>query len=176
MIVPVLSRLRTNTGGAAAVEFMLVFPLLILLLLGSVEITRAVIAHKKVQKIAYTVDHLLTKTPAMNRQVVQDTLEASSYLLVPFGGDLTIDVSYQYTNSAGTISERWTQHRGAQAEVAARPLPSSYAALREAGFLSTHVRYAHRAAFPTLFFEGLEMSAESIVRPRLGAPLSCGDC
>lgn len=174
-----IHRLREDRSGVAAVEFALVFPLLLLLFLGSFEITNAVIAHKKAQKIAYTVDNLLSKAPALDADTIGRTLDASAQLLVPFDAStLTIDVSYQYVNADGTIKDRWGRRltNGKVEKTSPGALPSQYSSMRESGYLSTQVHYSHQATFPTLFFERLALNAESIVRPRPGVPMACSDC
>lgn len=174
---PLLARLRADRRGVAAVEFVLVLPLFVLLLLGSFEIMRAAMAHKKTQKIAYTVDNLITKAPALDADLVRRTLEASAGVLSPFDtAGVTIDVAYRYIDATGTVSEQWTSRYPASEGGASAELPETYGSLREVGYLSTRVRYAHAAAFPSLFFATWTMDARSTVRPRPGTSLRCADC
>lgn len=177
MTGPLLARLRADRRGIAAVEFVLVVPLFVLLLLGSFEVMRAVMAHKKTQKIAYTVDNLITKAPTLDADLVRRTLEASASVLAPFStAGVTIDVAYRHIDAAGKVSEQWTSRYPAGGGGTLAELPETYGSLREVGYLSTHVRYAHAAAFPSLFFATWTMDAQSIVRPRPGMSLRCADC
>lgn len=177
MTAPLLRRLGTNRAGIAAVEFALILPVFVFLLLGSFEIARAVMAHKKTQKIAYTVDNLITKAPNLDADMVRRTLQASTSVLWPLStSGVTVDVAYRYIDASGKVSEQWTSRYPAGGGGAAPELPETYGSLRDVGYLSTRVRYAHAAAFPSLFFATWTMDAQSTVRPRPGTSLRCADC
>jgi len=173
-----IQRFRSNAEGVAAVEFALVFPVLILLLMGSFDVTRAFIAHEKIKKTAYTLDQLITKAPALNANDVQKTMAATTAILAPIDASgIHIDVSYRYIDASGKISERWTQtYPKGSSPSSSSDLPKSYSDLRDVGYLSTNVRYTYSSVLSGLFFDKLEMNAQSIVRPRPGTPLSCADC
>jgi Flp pilus assembly protein TadG len=168
-----------SRSGVAAIEFALIYPVLLLLMVGMFEITNAVIAYQKTQKLAYTVDQLITKAPSVTAQIVQKTMSAAVSVLAPLDGtNATIDVTYRYIGADGKISTSWTQNfpSGKKGSVLNSQLPDNYSALRDVGYLTTSVRYNHSATFPALFFKQLQMNAESIVRPRPGKPITCTDC
>jgi len=173
-----LRRIRSDSDGVAAVEFAIAFPVLVLLFFGAFEISYAVVAHKKVQKMAYTIDHLITKTTPLDADTVQKTMGASLSLLAPLdGSSAAISMTYTYVNASGSVAGSWSQSYPSSAKApTAISLPQAFSALREVGYLSTQVRYTHSAVFPGLFFTRLEMTAKSIVRPRPGMPLTCANC
>ena len=178
MSLRLLRRIRSDSEGVAAVEFAIAFPVLVLLFFGAFEIAYAVIAHKKVQKMAYTIDHLITKITPLDADTVQKTMGASLSLLAPLdGSSVTIAMTYNYVNASGILSSSWSQSYPSSGKtLTIISLPQAFSALRDVGYLSTQVRYTHSAVFPGLFFTKLEMTAKSTVRPRPGMPLSCANC
>lgn len=56
-----VSQLWTNTKGVAAVEFALLAPLLLLMTFGTIELSRALIIHKRFQRAASMVGDLVTR-------------------------------------------------------------------------------------------------------------------
>jgi hypothetical protein len=56
-----LRRLWTNTKGVAAVEFAMLAPLLLMMTFGTIELSRALIIHKRFQRAASMVGDLVTR-------------------------------------------------------------------------------------------------------------------
>jgi hypothetical protein len=78
---------RTHERGVAMIEFALVLPLLLLLLVGSVEITRYVLATQKVDKVANQLADFITQSE--QPQTIDAATLAATYeqLMSPYGTD-----------------------------------------------------------------------------------------
>lgn len=61
-----IGRFRTNREGVAAVEFALIAPLLVTLMLGAIEVTQSIWADSKVEQATSTIGDLVARTPIMS--------------------------------------------------------------------------------------------------------------
>ena len=82
----VLRRFAANESGVSAVEFAILLPLMITLYLGSVEITQAVSADRKMSLVASTVGDLIarTDTSCISETEITTTFKAGTAVLYPF--------------------------------------------------------------------------------------------
>ncbi|MDQ2083796.1 pilus assembly protein [Xanthobacteraceae bacterium Astr-EGSB] len=82
----VLRRFAANESGVSAVEFAMLLPLMITLYLGSVEITQAVSADRKMSLVASTVGDLVarTDTSCISESEILTTFKAGNAVLYPF--------------------------------------------------------------------------------------------
>jgi Flp pilus assembly protein TadG len=80
-------RLLSCRAGAVAVEFALAAPVLILLMLASVELARFVLLHQKMDRVATTISDLVARSETINESELADIFEAASEVSNPF--DLT---------------------------------------------------------------------------------------
>jgi len=78
------ARFRRDGRGIAAVEFALVFPIMIGLYLGSVEISGALQANKNVGKIASTVSDLVTQQETVTKADIKAIAEIGEALMFPY--------------------------------------------------------------------------------------------
>jgi Flp pilus assembly protein TadG len=82
----VLRHFAGNESGVSAVEFAMLLPLMITLYLGSVEITQAVSADRKMSLVASTVGDLVarTDTSCISEAEINTTFTAGNAVLYPF--------------------------------------------------------------------------------------------
>jgi Flp pilus assembly protein TadG len=72
-----LHQLKKNVAGAAAVEFGLLAPLLLLMTFGTIELSRALIIHKRFQRSASMVGDLVTREKQLWPDDMTDTAAAT---------------------------------------------------------------------------------------------------
>lgn len=60
-IKTLMNKLKGDNRGVAYLEFFLVLPILLLLIVGAVDITRMVLIHQKIDRVAFTVADVVTR-------------------------------------------------------------------------------------------------------------------
>ncbi len=80
-----LTQLKRNQYGAAAIEFAFALPFLVLLLFGTIEISRLVLVHQKVDKAASQIADYVAQTPLPRTQDATKLQGAYATLMEPFG-------------------------------------------------------------------------------------------
>lgn len=104
-----LSRFLRNAGGLAAVEFALIFPLMLVFYFGAFEATQMLTAARRVSAVAYTAADLVAQAASVNNSDMADVFAASSALLYPLSTTpLTIRVTSVVANSSGVNKVAWS--------------------------------------------------------------------
>lgn len=104
-----LSRFLRNAGGLAAVEFALIFPLMLVFYFGAFEATQMLTAGRRVSAVAYTAADLVAQAASVNNADMADVFAASSALLYPLSTTpLTIRVTSVVANSGGVNKVAWS--------------------------------------------------------------------
>lgn len=108
--------------GAAAVEFALIIPTIMLLYYGMVEGTQAMLAKRRAGYLTTAVGDLVTQKAQVSTQEVLNIFDASTAVLKPFPTeDLSIRVTSIQMDANGVPSQVWTIVDG---EVPTVTLPS----------------------------------------------------
>ena len=74
--------------GVTAMEFVMVLPFLLFLLMGGIELATYVLLHNKLGRVAATTADLTTRTPEVTEQDLQQILGASSTVALPYQLDV----------------------------------------------------------------------------------------
>ena len=77
-------RFLSDRKGVAAVEFALVVPLMIVMYLGTVEMSGGIAINKKVSRVAGTVADLVTQQTAVTEDNLEDIMEIGEAVLFPY--------------------------------------------------------------------------------------------
>lgn len=113
IITQPLRKFRKDKRGVAAIEFAYIAPILIVLWLGTIELSLALTIDRKVSRIASTVADLLTQIDVINEQGVSDILKVSKGIMFPYDADPTIIVSgLEIAN--GNASVVWSRTNGGE--------------------------------------------------------------
>lgn len=88
--------------GVAAVELALVFPILLILLLGGLDMTRYMLYHQKTERITFTVADLVTQSQSVTKVQMDDIVLAAGQIMQPFtfGANGVVIVSSIYKDPA----------------------------------------------------------------------------
>ncbi len=83
-------RLRDDKSGVAAVEFVFIAPLLIMLWLGTMEISQGIEINKKVGRSASMVGDIVTQTDVITLNDLKDVIKIGAAVLQPYQRDAPV--------------------------------------------------------------------------------------
>ena len=76
--------LLADTSGVALLEFALVLPILMLLVYGTLELSRFAIAHQKVDKTVFSMSDLVTQCNSITKDDIKGYGKAANTIMSPF--------------------------------------------------------------------------------------------
>jgi Flp pilus assembly protein TadG len=124
-------RVRTlwiDTRAAAAVEFAIVVPFMLLLLIGGTELGNGLAISVKVSETAHTVADLVSRNACVTDSALSTMLGASSVTIAPYSaGSATVTVSEVSTDATGKATVTWSKALNGTPRAVGQPmtLPSS---------------------------------------------------
>ncbi len=80
----ILRRFRRGEGGVAAVEFALLAPLMVLLLIGSTEVTHLIWASGRLNATTAAMGNVLTQERTLNDSVFSEVMNAAPMIMRPY--------------------------------------------------------------------------------------------
>lgn len=132
-----MRKFAIDRKGVAAVEFAYIAPLLILALFGTVEVSRAVMMHKRFQRVSAMIGDLVSReqtigtAPGQAAAVLNGMMLSAQQVMAPFSvADLQIEVNSlrAKVDNAGQTRAEWT-YRSAQSTAVSsctnKPMPSN---------------------------------------------------
>lgn len=160
--------------GVSAVEFALIAPLLILLFVGSFEITRAVNMNRQVALLSRTVSDLISQTDSVSTSDLDNIFNTAGAVMYPYAitsQNPVIAVESIVVTSDGKAETRWSYP-----EKNTKVRESSYDGAADTSVIKAEVRYRPTFIF-TFIVERLglsdfTMSETSYMAPRLGSPVT----
>lgn len=174
-----LRRLSRSDRGLAAVEVALAAPLLALLLLGGYDLSRLILARNDVDKVVFSVADVTSQYRELNPRAMQQIFQITGRSLTSYrSGEngVTIVTStyldesnvprvrWQCYSSAGTSWKSKIGAEGGKASVAPELLADT-----SDNIIISEIYYTHKPMFTTYFTRDVQMYAQSLFRPRLGA-------
>ena len=189
-------RFRDDMRGIAAIEFALVVPLMLVMYLGTIEISAAVSINRKVSRIASTVADLVTQQTEVAKTDLKGIMEIGEALLFPYDSDkpvitiVAIDVESGYPKGGKVVwarrDYRGTFDNGGYVKNADIDVPKD---LRINGSFLIRVdtsldyipivHWLIGDTVSTVNTNGvgiIAMKERYYLRPRLGADIGCTDC
>lgn len=189
MLPPRLRRFAEGAQGVAAIEFALVLPIVLLLLLGCFEVPRYVMIYQKVARTSSGIADLVAqadepltknqmddiftagKTMMQPNDVVANGRIYVSSINNPSGNGVTVTWRRQYgslnVNSAFTVGQNPTS-----------ALPAGLAPISNEEVLVAEVFFNYTPVFSNLIYSGSQLTKVSYTRPRnhnlnTEPPLTC---
>jgi Flp pilus assembly protein TadG len=109
-----LKRFRKDETGVAAVEFAILFPIMLLLYFGTVEVTMAFLANGRASHVASVVGDLVTQTPSVKQTDMDDIFTVGDSIMKPFPAtSLKLRItSITADPSSGTPKVIWSYAKG----------------------------------------------------------------
>jgi len=163
-----LARFRRDQRGLSAVEFAIIAPLMILLYLGSVELSLALSIDRKVTSTASAIADLVAQDDVITDSEIADILSSGNAIISPFPADpLRIRVSSVLINNDDENEVQWSDAMGTAAygEGTAVDIPTGVLAGNNS-VIMVEVEYRHETIFNELGIEAFEISETFYLRPR----------
>lgn len=116
------ARLKRDTGGMAAIEFVFIVPLMLVIFFGTIEISNGVAADRKVTITARTLSDLVSQGIKVTNQDMTNFFTMGSAIMTPYSGTpMTLRVSAVNINGSGQATVAWSDGNN----IAARAVGSS---------------------------------------------------
>jgi Flp pilus assembly protein TadG len=161
-----LKRAVENKGGAAALEFALIFPVLFVLHIAAVEALGAYQAQRKVSHIAAAMADITAQNRTVTTAELDDVLNASVSMIYPFPNvSVQQRVSSLSANGSGSVSTDWTVKKGFTSPDGPS-VPSGYLSANES-VIVTDVVYDYKPTFGLFMPDTIRFTRHAYVRPRL---------
>lgn len=171
-------RLTQCEAGLAYLEFALVLPVLLLMVLGGTELTRYVQAGQKVDKLTHTVVDLIAQAPTISEPEMDQIMEAVQHIMSPhtFSDAGVIIVSCVGRNENGQLRVKW-QYKGggtlardsAIGKKGASPnLPQGFTVGTRDNIIIAESFYAMEPILDAGYAEPIEFYSKALYLPRLG--------
>lgn len=167
MGVTTLRKYFRESRGMAAVEFALVFPVMLIVLFGGFELSQVLQANRRATNVASTASDLVAQATVITNADRDDIFNAASAIMAPFGtGPLTIIVT-SISNNAGTLAVDWSDALHAQPR---STVPSTLAGLGivppGSTIIMAETGYTYTSPIGKFFTSGVSMSDVFYDRPR----------
>jgi Flp pilus assembly protein TadG len=172
-----LKRLRGDEGGVSAVEFALILPLMALIFLGSVAVTQALQADRKVTLAARALSDLASQTAVVAAADMTNILQATAPIMAPFPAPKArATVTGIQIDDKGNATVAWSDTCQGTAKLAGAPVtvPTQLMPpLGSTGFLvlaEVEYDYTPVVAYPGL--TALTLSDRLYSSPRIGTSVT----
>jgi Flp pilus assembly protein TadG len=165
----VLKKWFRDDGGVAAIEAGFLFPVMLTILCGMIDMGAALVTNLKVTNAAQIVADLLARDRFTNDAQIDDAVVAGRLALNPYNtASYGVDiVGIQYVGVTLTPTVRWreTVNMEENEDVLERSLGMG---LQNEGVIAVTVNYRFRPFFAGFVMNEIQMSEESYVRGRKG--------
>ncbi|MEW6769640.1 MAG: TadE/TadG family type IV pilus assembly protein [Pseudomonadota bacterium] len=117
-----LTELKRDTGGMAAIEFVFIVPLMLVIFFGTIELSNGVAADRKVTITARTLSDLVSQNTNVTNQQMTNFFKMGTAIMTPYSGTpMTLRVSAVNINGSGQATIAWSDGQG----IAARTVGST---------------------------------------------------
>ena len=156
-----------DDGATAAVEAGFMFPLLMLILCGTIDTGLGLVTNQKVTNATQTVSDLLTREVQVTPADIDDAIVAGRMAMMPYqtasyGVDIA-SIKFIGTTKVPTVQWRRTNNMTANSEILDKTVGLG---AQNEGVLAVTVRYVFTPVFTSYFGAPIVMKIESFARGR----------
>jgi Flp pilus assembly protein TadG len=105
-------KFSTAADAVAAIEFAIVVPFMLVLLVGGVELGHGMAINVKVSATAHSVGDMVTQNTSLSTASMQNILTGASAIIAPYpinSSQLVVTVSEVSSDASGNMTLRWSQ-------------------------------------------------------------------
>ncbi len=167
-VLTFLTRFRGNEAGVSAIEFAIIAPLMILLYLGSVDLSLAFSVDRKVTSAASAVADLIAQDDVVTDDEMEDIMAAGEALLAPFPtAQLNMRISSVLADGDGDTTVQWSDADGLAAHVEDQEIEMPDGVVgANTSIIMVEMEYRHETIFGELGVGAFEISETFYLRPR----------
>lgn len=192
-MLKIATRFVSDKRGVAGLEFALIAPILILLWLGSVEVTGGIDVNKNLGRAASMVADLVTQQQSITQAEIAGIMDIGIATLLPYQRDTPqITVTAINVSSAGAATVAWSRRRVNGVDTT--PFQAGTAVALDANLLipsTSVIRVQMNIAYVPIIawtiegqvntaagesMVGLDMARTSFGRVRQGGGVACSNC
>ncbi len=162
-----IKEFRNNDKGVALVEFALLLPVMLILLIGTLELSNLLRLDRKVTLAANTAVDLTAQQPSLSDAELADIFRALELSLIPFGeGGLSVGIrSYEFDPDDGSASVAWTESLAGGVIDENMATINSLAVPGQSVVVAT-AQYVYQPIFPSFIFDSFTIDETAFSRPR----------
>jgi Flp pilus assembly protein TadG len=158
-----------NQVGMVAVEFALIIPVMITLYFGTIEVTNALTASRRVTNVAQTAADLTAQATSVSSSDVDDIFAASTAILTPFStAPVKIVITSVVASAGNQPTVAWSKgYNGGKAYStnASVALPSGLTT-PGSSVIMVEVTYTYTSPIGTFITGPINMSETAYLKPR----------
>ena len=184
--VTALSRFSRDKGGVAAVEFAFIAPIMILLFVGTIELSAGISTDRKLSRVSSAVGDLITQSQTLTASDIKNIMDVSAKIMYPYTETVSITITGIDIKSGNALSQ-WQCTKASGCSCTGGTTYDVPAKIKKDGtYLVSAVvsttytpsfGWAHYSEAEGVYFSRtpIEMSDEIFLRPRVGSSvtLSC---
>jgi Flp pilus assembly pilin Flp len=182
-----LRKLWRDKSGVSAIEFALLLPVLVALLIGSLEVTFKIWSTQKVEKLAVTLADVIAQSQEVTTNDLESLISSVDKIMepFPFGDDGTVFISSVYLpqpeegEELGEPIVNWQRRfpatGGLTAESEVGPagadatLPADFDLNERENVIVAEIFYKYKPVAPGFMFDEAIVYRRAFFKPRLGA-------
>ncbi len=178
MIAALLHRFRRDSRGIAMIEFGFALPILLTMTFGTVELSRYVLLHQKLDRIAMTIADLTAQSEELDETDVANIFAAVSHIGQPFAVNSSGLVILTSVSRSGTqITVDWQRFNAGAVTVASRigqpglaaTLPDGLVLLDGDNVIVSEVFYDFAPMLTGSLLGAQQLYHSAFFRPRFGS-------
>lgn len=183
ILPPVIKRFATSRSGAGAVEFAIVFPILLVIYICSFELTIGLSISKRVARAGAAVADIVTQQQAVSPSWLQDMPSVAKSILVPYsstGMALKITAVQTDNTGKGSVTWSWAQDNSRPYSVQSNVNLPSELQTPNSFYIRTEFLLPYPLTFTPTFLPGalrtITIKRTYYYRQRQGDAISCSLC
>lgn len=177
-----MKRFIRDLGGAAAVEFALIAPIMLLMYFGMAELTQGLLANRRASHVTAAVGDLVAQYAVLTEDQIADIFQISTALMAPMpAGDLTIRVTSIAIDEDEVATVEWSRAEGSSATLTAlsdnatlTDIPEDLVVAGEA-LVRADTEYVYKSAAKEVLPNDITFKHTTYLKPRSNTPVALED-
>jgi Flp pilus assembly protein TadG len=171
---------REDQSAVSAIEFALIFPVMLLLYVGGFETGQLLSAYRRVGHVSSTVGDLVSQVSSIDATEMSNVFDASTAIMMPFDTTNLKMTASSVLYSSGALKVSWSKTRNGTAwTVGSAPPVTIPTALLVSGqeIIVSQVEYTYSGIFTSFLNDllgssSIDMSDTTFYRPRVSSTIT----